>query len=101
MNLQKLMKQAQQMQKEMARAQEELQKEVVEASSGGGVVQVKVNGMKEIVELKIDPEAVNKEDVEMLEDMISAAINEAMRKIKKLEEDKLGGLTQGMGIPGF
>ena len=89
MNLQQMMKQAQQMQEKMAREMEEL---VVEASSGGGVVTVQMRGTKEVESIKIDPEAVKDGDVEMLQDLIVAAVNEAGRKVDEAVKSKLGGM---------
>ena len=89
MNIQQMMKQAQQMQEKMAKEMEEM---VVDASAGGGVVTVKMRGTKEIESLKIDPEAVKEGDVEMLQDMIVAAINEASRKVDEAMKGKLGGM---------
>jgi DNA-binding YbaB/EbfC family protein len=100
-NYQKMMKQVQKMQEDMARAQEELGKEVVEASAGGGMVTVKVTGALELVEVKIDPEAVDPDDLEMLQDMILAAANEALRTAQDLVQKRLGGLTQGLNLPGL
>ena len=89
MNIQQMMKQAQQMQEKMAKEMEEM---VVDASAGGGVVTVQMRGTKEIESLKIDPEAVKEGDVEMLQDMIVAAINEATRKVDEAMKGKLGGM---------
>jgi DNA-binding YbaB/EbfC family protein len=100
-NYQKMLKQVQKMQADMARTQEELSKEIVEASAGGGMVTVKVSGALELVEMKIDPEAVDPEDVEMLQDMILAATNEALRTAQDMVQKRLGGLTQGLNIPGL
>ncbi|MCZ7664484.1 MAG: YbaB/EbfC family nucleoid-associated protein [Thermoleophilia bacterium] len=100
-NYQKMMKQVQKMQADMAKAQEELAKEVVEASAGGGMVTVKVTGALEIESVKIDPAAVDPEDVEMLEDMVLAAANEALRSAQDLANKKLGGLTAGLNLPGM
>ncbi len=95
MDLQKMMKQAQQMQEKMAKEMESM---VVDASAGGGVVTVQMRGTKEISALKIDPEAVKEGDVEMLQDMIVAAINEASRKVDEAMQGKLGGmLPPGLG----
>jgi nucleoid-associated protein EbfC len=95
MNIQQMMKQAQQMQEKMAREMEEL---VVEASSGGGVVTVQMKGTHEVTAIKIDPEAVKEDDLEMLQDMIVAAVNEANRKIDEAMKGKLGGmLPPGLG----
>jgi hypothetical protein len=95
-DLQEMMKQAQQMQEEMQR---EMQRIRVSASAGGGVVSVAMNGLKELVELKIDPEAVKVGDVEMLEDLIIAAVNEASRKADEAMKGKLGSKLGGMGLP--
>jgi DNA-binding YbaB/EbfC family protein len=95
MNLQQMMKQAQQMQEKMAKEMEELS---VEASSGGGVVTVRMRGNHEVEAVKIDPEAIKDGDVEMLQDMIVAAFNEANRKVEEAMKGKLGGmLPPGMG----
>jgi DNA-binding YbaB/EbfC family protein len=103
-NLNKMMKQVQQMQADMMKAQEQLKDEVVEASAGGGMVTVKVAGDLELREIRIDPEAVDPEDVELLQDMVLAATNEAIRSAQELANRKLGGLTGGLGdlgIPGL
>jgi nucleoid-associated protein EbfC len=100
-NYQKMMKQVQKMQEDMARAQDELSKEVVEASAGGGMVTVKVTGALELIEIKIDPEAVDPEDVEILQDMILAASNEALRTAQDMVQKRLGGLTSGLNLPGL
>lgn len=101
MNMNKMMKQVQQMQKQMEKAQEELANEEVEASAGGGMVTVKVSGDLNIKSIKLDPEAIDPEDPEMLEDMILAAANEAMRSAQELASKKMGGLTGGLNIPGL
>ncbi|MFW5986420.1 MAG: YbaB/EbfC family nucleoid-associated protein [Halanaerobiales bacterium] len=101
MNMNKLMKQAQQMQAKMEKMQEEMEDKTVEASAGGGAVKVVVNGKQEVVDLKIDPEAVDPEDVEMLEDLLLAAVNEGLRKVKDMVNDEMGKLTGGMNIPGM
>ena len=103
-NFNKMMKQVQQMQAEMAKAQDQLKDEVVEASAGGGMVTVRISGDLELREIKIDPEAVDPEDVELLQDMVLAATNEAIRSAQELANRKLGGLTGGLGdlgIPGL
>jgi len=100
-NYQKMMKQVQKMQADMAKAQEELEKEVIEASAGGGMVTVKVTGGLEVVAVTIDPTAVDPDDVEMLEDMVLAATNEALRSAQDLASKRLGGLTAGLNIPGL
>jgi DNA-binding YbaB/EbfC family protein len=108
LDLNALMKQAQQMQAEMAEAQEKLKDEVVEASAGGGMVKAKVSGDLRLLELTIDPEAVGPDDVEMLQDMVVAAVNEALRSAQELASSKLGGIAGlggagglgGLGLPG-
>jgi nucleoid-associated protein EbfC len=105
MDMNKLMQQVGQMQEEMQKAQEELANETVEATAGGGMVKVVANGAGEIKEIKIDPKAIDPNDPEMLEDMIIAAVNEAVRSAHSLMESKLGGLTGGalggLGLPGL
>ena len=96
-NMGNLMKQAQKMQKQMEENQKALEEKVFSATSGGGVVSIEANGKKEVVSLKIDPEAVDPEDVEMLEDMIVAAINEVFRQVDAAQEDMVGNLAGGMG----
>ena len=109
-NMNAMLKQVQKMQADMAKAQEELKNEVVEASAGGGMVTVKVSGDLEVREIQIDPEAVDPEDVELLQDMVLAAVNEAMRSAQELAATKMnaaaGGLAGpgglgGLGLPGF
>ena len=100
-NMNNMIKQAQKMQEEMLKAQESLNEQIIEASVGGGAVSVKVNGKKEIIELKISPDAVDSDDVEMLEDMIISAVNEAMRKADEAAASSLGKITGGMNIPGL
>ncbi len=99
-NLNQIMQQAQQMQAEMAKAQEELKSEVVEASAGGGTVTVKVTGDLELREVHIDPDAVDPEDVELLQDMVLAAVNEALRSAQELASSRLGAATGGLGGAG-
>ena len=99
-NLNQMMRQVQQMQAEMMKAQEELKNEVVEASAGGGMVTVKISGELELKELTIDPDAVDPEDVEMLQDMVQAAVNEAIRSAQELAASKMGAATGGLGGPG-
>jgi nucleoid-associated protein EbfC len=99
-NLNQLMRQAQQMQEEMAKAQEGLKSEVVEASAGGGMVTVKMSGDLELRELTVDPAAVDPEDVELLQDMVLAAVNEALRSAQELAASKMGNVTGGLGGPG-
>ena len=99
-NMQQMLKQVQKMQAEMAAAQEQLKDEVVEASAGGGMVTVKVSGDLDVKSIAIDPEAVDPEDVELLQDMVLAAINEGLRAAQELASKKLGGITGGLGGPG-
>ncbi len=96
---QKMMKQVQEMQKKMAQAQEELANETVEASAGGGMVTVVMTGALEVREVRIKPEAVDPDDVEMLQDLVTAATNEALRAAQDLASEKLGGATGGMDLP--
>ncbi len=103
-NMQQLLKQAQKMQQDMIAAQESLKDEVVEASAGGGMVTVEVTGDMEVKSIKIKPDAVDPEDVELLQDMVLAAVNEALRSAQELAASKLGGLTGGLGglgLPGL
>lgn len=96
-----MMKQVQKMQKEMLKAQEELKQKTVEATAGGGMVKVVASGDKRILEVKINEEAVDPDDVEMLEDLILAATNEALKKVDELVEQDLGKFTKGLNIPGL
>lgn len=100
-NIGNLMKQAQKMQAEMAKVQEELAGETVESSSGGGMVKVTVSGDLEVKAVKIDPDAVDPSDVEMLEDLVIAATNEAIRAAQDLAANKVSRVTGGMSIPGL
>ena len=96
-----IMKEAQKLQAQMAAMQEEIGKRTVEATAGGGMVTVQANGKQEILSIKIDPEVVNKDDVQMLEDLVLAACNEALRKSRELVQQELGKLTGGLKIPGL
>ncbi len=106
-NMQQMMKQVQKMQEQMMAAQESLKDEVVEASAGGGMVTVKITGDLNFREITIDPQAVDPEDVELLQDMVLAAVNEALRAAQELASSKLGGIAGGLGglgglgLPGF
>jgi nucleoid-associated protein EbfC len=103
-DMSKMLQQVQKMQAQMARAQEELANETVEASAGGGMVTVKATGALEITEIKIAPEAVDPDDPELLADMVLAAVNEALRSAQSLAESKLGGAMgglKGLGLPGL
>ena len=109
-NMNAMLKQVQKMQADMAKAQEELKNELVEASAGGGMVTVKISGDLEVREVRIDPQAVDPDDVELLQDMVLAAVNEGVRAAQELAANKLnaaaGGLAGpgglgGLGLPGF
>ena len=100
-NMNQLMKQAQKMQQEMMKSQQELESKVFEVSSGGGVVRVEMTGKFELKSLKIDSDAVSPDDVEMLEDLILAAIQEAHSKVSEATEEIMGRVTGGMKIPGL
>jgi len=101
-NMNNLMKQAQKMQKDMAKLQEELEQKTVEASAGGGAINVVASGKKEILEININPEVVDPEDVEMLQDLIMAAVNEALRKADDMVNGEMGKLSGGLGgFPGM
>jgi nucleoid-associated protein EbfC len=104
MNPQQMMKQMQKMQADMARVQQELAQESVTASAGGGAVSARVSGALELLEVTIDPEAVDPEDVEILQDTIVAAVNEAMRAAQQLANQRLGAIAGGLGglgLPGL
>lgn len=96
-DLNQILKQAQQMQADLVKAQEEARIVEVEASAGGGMVTVKVNGAGELVDVKIDPAAVDPEDVELLQDMVQAAVNEAIRSAQEMAANKMGGIAGGLG----
>jgi len=96
-----IMKQAQQMQRRMAELQEELENKQVEASSGGGMVTAVVSGKQQLLDLRIDPTAVDPEDVEMLQDLVTAAVNEAIKQSQQMAQEEMGKLTGGMNIPGL
>lgn len=96
-----MMKEAQKLQEKMLAMQEEIAKRKVEATAGGGMVTVEANGKQEILSIKIDPEVINKDDAQMLEDLVLAACNEALRKSRELVQQELGKLTGGMKIPGL
>ena len=100
-NMQQLMKQAQKMQQEMMKSQEELENKTFQASAGGGMVKVEMNGKHEVISLKIDPQVVDPEDVEMLEDLILAAIQEVSTAVSEASNESMGKLTGGMKIPGL
>ena len=96
-----MMKEAQKLQEKMAAMQEEIAKKKVDATAGGGMVTVEANGKQEILSIKIDPEVINKDDAQMLEDLVLAACNEALRKSRELVQQELGKLTGGLKIPGL
>jgi DNA-binding YbaB/EbfC family protein len=100
-NMNQMLKQAQKLQEEMARTQEEVKTRTVEATAGGGAVRVVVSGNMELLELSIKPEAVDPEDVEMLEDLVKAAVNEGLRKAQEMVSAELSKLTGGLKIPGL
>ena len=100
-NMNAMMKQAQKMQKDMARVQEELEQREFETSAGGGAVTVKVSGKKEIVDIQIKPEVVDADDVEMLQDLIMAAVNEAIRIADETVAREMSKLTGGLNLPGM
>ena len=100
-NMQQLARQAQKLQQQMTKMQEELEEREYEATAGGGVVTARVNGKKELVALTIKPEAVDPDDVEMLQDMVVAAVNEALRMAEEATEQEMGKLTGGLGMPGL
>jgi len=100
-NMNKMMKQVQKMQQDMLKLQEELASRTVESSAGGGAVKVIANGKNEVISVEIKPEAVDPEDVEMLQDLITAAVNEALKKAQELVSEEMGKLTGGLKIPGL
>ncbi len=99
--MQSLMRQVQKMQKKIAALQEELAQRTVEASVGGGMVTAVVNGRQELVSIKIDPEVVNPEDIDMLQDLIVAAVNEALRRSQEMVQEEMAKITGGLKIPGL
>ncbi len=103
LDLNALMKQAQQMQADMTEAQDKLKDEVVDASAGGGMVKVKISGDLRLLEMTIDPEAIDPEDAELLQDMVLAAVNEAIRTAQELAATRMGGIAGagGLGLPGL
>ncbi len=101
MKMDNIMKQAQKMQAEMARIQKELENEIVEGNSGGGMVKVVANGQGEIRSISIEPEVIDVEEKEMLEDLVLAAINDALQKSRDLSASRMGGLTGGLGNLGL
>jgi DNA-binding YbaB/EbfC family protein len=100
-NIGNIMKQAKKMQEQMGKLQQELEMKTVEAQAGGGMVRVVVNGKFEVVSLKIEKEVVNPEDIEMLQDLIAAAINEGIRKAQEMAAQEMAKITGGLNIPGM
>lgn len=100
-NMGQLLKQAQQFQAKMAKLQEELAERNVEATAGGGMVTVVANGKQEILSIRIDPEVIDPEDPEMLQDLILAAINDALGRARQMAQKEMGKLTQGINLPGL
>ncbi len=96
-----ILKQAQQMHTRIAQLQEEMAAKTVEGSSGGGMVNIVMNGKQEILSVRIDPEVVNREDIEMLQDLIAAAVNEAIRKSHEMMQEEMKKITGGLSIPGL
>ncbi len=101
MNMNSLMKQAQKMQESMAKAQEELEKKELEVTAGGGAIKIKINGKKEIQDIELSPDVVDPDDIEMLQDLIISAVNEAIRQVEEMSNNEMGKLTGGMGMPGM
>lgn len=100
-NMNQIMKQAQQFQSKMSKLQEELEEKTVEASAGGGMVNVVVNGKQELLSISIDPEVIDPEDIEMLQDLVLAAVNDGLAKSREMVNQKMSELTGGMNIPGL
>lgn len=100
MSMQKMMKEMQKMQSKMTQIQEELAETEVEGSAGGGVVKATMTGSNRLVSVEIDPEVVDPDDVDMLGDLVVAAINDAMAKVQAVSEEKMGAVTKGMKLPG-
>ena len=100
-NMNAMLQQAQKMQEDMAAKQEELESCEYDVSAGGGVVNVKINGKKEILAVKIEPEVVDPDDVETLEDLIVAAVNEAIKKVESISADEMQKITGSLGLPGM
>ena len=100
-NMNNMLKQAQKMQADMAKAQSDLEEKVIETSAGGGMVTVKVSGKKEILDISIKPEVVDPDDIEMLQDLIIAAVNDALTTVDKEMQSQMSKITGGLGIPGL
>ena len=100
-NMSKMLKQAQKIQQDMAKLQEELKERTVEASAGGGVIEVTVSGKQELLAIKLKPEVVDPEDIEMLQDLILAAVNEGLKKSQEMAASEMSKITGGLNIPGL
>ncbi len=100
-NMNKMMKQMQKMQKDMAKAQEEVANTIVEGTAGGGMVTVKANGSKQILEVTINEDVVDPDDIEMLQDLVVAATNDAMKQVDEVSDKLMGPFTQGLNVPGL
>ncbi|MBE3574127.1 MAG: YbaB/EbfC family nucleoid-associated protein [Firmicutes bacterium] len=98
-NIQKMLKQVQKAQEDMQRVQEELKDRVVEGTAGGGMVKVQVNGKQEVVSIQIDPQVVDPDDVGMLQDLVQAAVNEALRQSQEMAANEMAKITSALGIP--
>ncbi len=101
MNISNLAKMAQQMQTQMAQAQEELKETTLEATAGGGAVRIVITGAQEVRSVEIDPSAIDPDEAEMLQDLVMTAINEAIAQSKELERERMGGIAGAMGLPGM
>lgn len=101
MNIGQIAKMAQQMQTQMAQAQEELRETTLEATAGGGAVRVLITGAQEVRSVEIDPSAIDADEVEMLQDLVMTAVNEAIARSKELERERMAGIAGGLGIPGM
>lgn len=101
MNMQEMMKQARKMQEQLAQAQESMKDVTIDASAGGGMVKATVNGDLELVSIQIDPDALDSEDVDLLQDMIVAAVNEAIRGVSEVASKQMSSITGGLNIPGM
>jgi len=101
LNISNLAKMAQQMQTQMAQAQEELKETTLEATAGGGAVRIVITGAQEVRSVEIDPSAIDPDEAEMLQDLVMTAINEAIAQSKELERERMGGIASAMGLPGM
>lgn len=101
MNIGQITKMAQQLQAQMAQAQEELRQTTLDVTAGGGAVRIVITGAQEVRSIEIDPSAVDPDEVEMLQDLVTSAVNEAISRSKQLERDRMSGIAGGMGLPGM